>query len=48
MMLTFAMVMLGWVLFASDGLAQAVVYYRQLFTTTHGVVDRQTLSLLVN
>lgn len=48
MMLTFAMVMLGWVLFASDGLSQAVVYYRQLFTTTHGVVDRQTLSLLVN
>ena len=33
MMLTFAMVMLGWVLFASDGLSQAVVYYRQLFTT---------------
>ena len=48
MLLTFVMVMLGWVLFASNGLPQAATYYKQLFTAANGFADMQTVSLLVN
>lgn len=45
---TFVLVMLGWVLFANSDMNEALQYYKQLFTAAHGLVDMQTLTLLVN
>lgn len=45
---TFALVMLGWVLFAVSDVNEALQYYKQLVTTAHGIADMQTLTLLVN